>query len=201
MRIHFLAVLLLATLVGCRASDPRPIAVPFDQAKARALLKAGNNQVTGRIMVALASGTIMTCANSSVSLVPATDYAKEWVRKLYELDSGRYGTIDSAYRMDAREAPVTFPGAEAFYATTRTAQCDEDGDFSFLNVADGEFFVVARTRWLGKDHDYFDFMYGTNDAQEEDGSVMLRVRLSGGQTVNLQWAPPPPRMLGGQGLP
>jgi hypothetical protein len=103
--------------------------------------------------------------------------------------------------MDAREAPVTFPGAEAFYATTRTAQCDEDGDFSFLNVADGEFFVVARTRWLGKDHDYFDFMYGTNDAQEEDGSVMLRVRLAGGQTVNLQWAPPPPRMLGGQGLP
>jgi hypothetical protein len=69
MRIHFLAALLLGSLVGCRASAPLPIAVPFDQAKARALLKAGNNQVTGRIMVALASGTLMTCANSSVKAV------------------------------------------------------------------------------------------------------------------------------------
>lgn len=201
MRIHLFAGLVLGVLSGCHSSVPVSIPVPFDQAKARSLLKAGNNQVSGRIMVALASGTIMTCANSSVSLVPATDFAKQWAIKFYELDTGRYGTLDSAYRMDARESQFTFPGAEAFYAATRTAQCDEDGDFSFLSVADGEFFVVARTRWLGKDHDYFDYMYGTNDAQEEDGSVMIKVRVGGGQAVNLQWAPPPPKMLGGQGLP
>ena len=151
-------------------------------------------------MVGLSSGTIVTCANSVVSLVPATDYAKEWARIFYELDSGKYGNIDAAFRMDARESKVSFTGAEAFYATTRTARCDEDGDFSFTNVANGEFFIVARTRWLGKDHDYYDFMYGINDAQEEDGSVMERIRVRGDEVIDLKWTPSRPELLNGQGL-
>lgn len=201
MHIKLLSGVLFIALMGCQSSGPVRVSVPFEEGKARALLKPGANRVTGRIMVALASGTLVTCANSTVSLVPATDYAKEWARKFYELDTGKYGSIDTAFRMDARESQITFQGAEAFYAATRTAQCDEDGDFSFLNVADGEFFLVARTRWLGKDHDYFDFMYGVNDAQEEDGSVMQRIRVKGGEAVDLNWAPPKPTMLGGQGLP
>lgn len=201
MQIKFWSGVVFIALMGCQSSGPIRVSVPFDEVKARALLKPGTNQVTGRIMVAMASGTLVTCANSTVSLVPATPYAKEWARKFYELDSGKYGNIDTAFRMDARESQVTFQGAEAFYSATRTVQCDEDGDFSFLNVADGEFLVVARTRWLGKDHDYFDFMYGVNDAQEEDGSMMQRIRLKGGEALDLKWAPPRPTMLGGQGLP
>jgi hypothetical protein len=193
--------ILLLTLAGCQSNAPVRMSVPFDEAKARTLLKPGKNQVGGRIMVGLPSGTIVTCANSVVSLVPATDYAKEWATRFYELDSGKYGTLDAAYRMDARESQIAFAGAEGFYAATRTARCDEDGDFSFMNVADGEFFVVARTRWLGKDHDYYDFMYGVNDAQEEDGSVMERIRVRGGEVVDLKWAPSRPELLGGQGLP
>ena len=43
-------------------------------------------------------------------------------------------------------------------------------------------------------------MYGVNDAQEEDGSVMEKIRLKGHDSVDLQWAPPSPELLGGQGL-
>lgn len=193
-------VVLTLTLAACASQQPARIDVPFYSAKASAMLAPGTNQVSGRIMVGLASGTLVTCANNVVSLVPATAYAREWARQFYQLDTGRYGTINAAYRMDSREPEIKFVGAEPFYATTRTTRCDEDGDFSFANVGNGEFFVVARTRWLGKDHDYYDFMYGINDAQEEDGSVMELIRLHGNDAINLQWAPPGPELLGGEGL-
>ncbi len=164
------------------------------------MLVPGNNQVSGRVMAGLSNGTIVSCAGQVVSLVPVTGYAREWARQFYELDNGKYGTINAAYRMDSRESEIRFVGAETFYATTRTSRCDEDGNFSFPNVANGEFFVVAKTRWLGKDHDYYDFMYGVNDAQEEDGSVMRKIRLNGNNVIDLQWAPPGPELLGGQGM-
>lgn len=192
--------LLLILLNACASSGPTRITVPFDEAKARSMLLPGANQVKGRIMVGMSSGALVTCANNVVSLVPVTDYAKEWARRFYQLDTGRYGSLNAAYRMDSREPEVKFVGAEPFYAATRTTRCDEDGDFAFSNVANGEFFVVAKTRWLGKDHDYYDFMYGINDAQEEDGSVMEKIRLNGNDTIELQWTPPSPQLLGGEGL-
>lgn len=194
------AGLAILALAACTASGPARIATPFDEEAARAMLRPGTNQVNGRVMAELSSGTLVTCANNVVTLVPVTPYAREWAIRFYELDSGRYGTLDAAYRMDGREPAVKFQGAEAFYSATRTTRCDEDGNFAFSNVANGEFFVVAKTRWLGKDHDYYDFMYGVNDAQEEEGSVMERVRVRGNEAITLEWAPPQPQMLGGEGL-
>jgi hypothetical protein len=187
-------------LAACAAAKPVNIAVPFDQARARAQLAAGTNTVNGRVLVDLDNGNLVSCANNVVNLVPVTAYAREWARQFYRLDSGRYGTLDAAYRLDSRGPEIQFVGADAFYATTRTTRCDADGEFSFINVANGEFFVIAKTRWLGRDHDYYDFMYGINDAQEEDGSVMKRIRLTGGEVENVEWAPPQPGLLGGQGL-
>lgn len=194
------ASLAVITLAACSTSGPVRIDTPFDAARARAMLAPGTNQVGGRIMVGLSGGARVTCAGSVVSLVPATDYAREWATKFYALDTGQYGTLNAAYRMDSREPEVKFQGAEAFYAATRSTRCDEEGNFSFPNVANGEFFVVAQTRWLGKDHDYYDFMYGISDGQEEDGSVMERVRVRGNEVIDLQWAPQGPQLLGGEGL-
>ncbi|MEI6354568.1 MAG: hypothetical protein WCO47_07560 [Methylococcus sp.] len=200
MKKQLISVAAMIALVACSSVGPVRISIPFEEGKARTMLKPGDNQVTGRVMVGLSSGTIVTCAGNVVSLVPVTAYAREWARQFYELDTGRYGSLNQAFRMDSRESQVKFVGADAFYAATRTTHCDDDGDFSFENVANGEFLVVAKTRWLGKDHDYYDFMYGVNDAQEEDGSVMEKVRLKGHDAVDLQWAPPSAELLGGQGL-
>lgn len=192
-----LAILMLA---ACASSGPVRIAAPFDEGAARALLRPGTNQVNGRIMAEFSSGTLVTCANNVVTLVPVTQYAREWAIRFFELESGRYGTMNAAYRMDSRESEVKFQGAEDFYAATRSTRCDEDGNFAFPNVANGEFFVVAKTRWLGKDHDYYDFMYGVNDAQEEEGSVLEKIRVRGNEVITLEWAPPGPQLLGGEGL-
>ena len=200
MKPFALIITAFLSITACSTQREIQIGVPFDGAKARAQLVPGTNQVGGRVMAALSNGTLVSCAGQVVSLVPATAYAGEWARQFYELDTGKYGSLNSAYRMDGRESEIRFVGAQSFYANTRTTRCDEDGNFSFANVADGEFFVVAKTRWLGRDHDYYDFMYGINDAQEEDGSVMQKVRVSGGSGIDLQWVPPSPVLLGGEGL-
>ena len=61
MQIKFWSGVLFLALMGCQSSGPVRVSVPFDEVKARALLKPGTNQVTGRIMVAMASGTLVTC--------------------------------------------------------------------------------------------------------------------------------------------
>ena len=200
MKSFTLVILAVLILSACATQRSVRIVTSFDAGKARAMLAPGNNQLAGRVMAAMPNGTLVSCAGEVVSLVPVTDYAREWARQFYELNTGKYGTLDAAYRMDSRGSEIKFVGAEAFYAATRTTRCDEDGNFSFPNTANGEFFVVAKTRWLGRDHDFYDFMYGINDAQEEDGSVMQKVRLNGNSVIDLQWAPPGPVMLGGEGL-
>lgn len=195
-------VAMVAAILPLAACAPTPvrISIPFDEAKARAMLAPGTNQVSGRVRVEQENGTLVSCTGSVVNLIPATAYAREWVRQFYELDSGKYGTENAAYRLDAEERPIEFAGAGAFYAATLSTRCDDDGDFSFANVGNGQYFVVARVRWLGKDHQYYDFLYGVDDAQEEDGSVMEKVTLDGNEVIDLQWKPRGPGILGGEGL-
>lgn len=197
--------LILAEVIlmgGCatRTVPPLQITTHFDEAKAKQMLMPGGNQIIGRVRFEMPDGTLVSCVGQDVSLVPATNYAKEWVRYFFELDQGRYGTMKAAYRIDLKEKPVKFIGAQEFYETTKTVRCDEDGEFVFDKVADGDFFVVAKVRWLGRDHEYYDFMYGKQDAQEQDGSVMERVSLLGKTTANIQWKPSSPVLLDGEGL-
>jgi hypothetical protein len=194
-----IAGLAILPLTACGPSTVR-IPIAFDESEARAMLAPGANQVTGTINLELENGSLVTCAGNEVSLVPATAYAREWVRQFYEIDKGQYGTMAAAYRLDDREDDIRFAGAEAFYTATRSARCDEDGDFSFAHIGNGEFFVVAKAKWLGKNREYYDFMYNINDAEGENGSIMERIRLSGHDVIDLQWAPRGPGLLDGEGL-
>jgi hypothetical protein len=197
-----LRLAVLPALLLLSACAPKAVRIPlvFDKSKATTLLAPGSNQINGKVRLELENGTMISCTGNTVNLVPATAYAREWVRQFYETDGGKYGSMDAAYRLDDREAEIKFQGAESFYATTRTTRCDDDGEFTFGNVANGEFFVIAKVRWLGRDHEYYDFLYGINNAQEEDGSVMERVRLNGDQVVDLQWKARGAGLLGGEGL-
>ena len=195
-----LTISLPLLLTACASPQAVRIPITFDVTKARAMLKPGNNQIKGNIRLELDDGTLISCAGNLVNLVPVTPYAKEWARLFYNLDSGRYGTLNAAYRMSTREKPIQFAGAQAFYATTRSTHCDADGDFEFPNVGNGNFFVIAKVEWLGKDHNYYDFLYGTSNAEEDDGSVMIQTRLDGNDVANLQWQPRVPDLLGDEGL-
>ena len=192
--------LLPLCLIACTETKTVRIPIAFDAAQARQLLAPGKNQVKGTVRVELDNGTLISCAGNIVNLVPVTPYAREWARQFYDLDSGRYGSLNAAYRMDAKEKPIQFADAQAFYATTRSTRCDDDGDFWFKEVGNGDFFVIAKVDWYGNDHTYYDFLYGVSNADEEEGSVMEKVRLTGSDVINLQWKPRSPDLLNDEGL-
>ena len=196
---QFALLLSLVLLFGC-SPDPIRISTPLDEAKAKRLLTEGKNTIYGQIRKEVRDGVLVSCANEPVNLVPVTDYAREWVRYYYETDSGKYGTERSAYRVNDKEKKTKFAGAERFYHLTKETKCNDDGEYSFENVHDGDFYVVVKVRWLGKNHEYYDFMWGTSTAQEHDGSVLTKVSLQDGVTKNLSWSFGGAEILDGEAL-
>jgi hypothetical protein len=155
------------TLLACSPTLVR-LPVPFDQEEAANLLKPGNNQITGAILyepdrgkVLGAPATYVSCAGRAVSLIPYTDYAREWALRFY----GKPVT-DTAYRLTHRGKSMTFEGEDAFMA-------------AFNNVADGDFLVVADVQWTGKYQSY-GFGLTQEDMDVEEGSVVKKISLSGG---------------------
>jgi hypothetical protein len=200
---HLSVLMILSALCASCAKTTPPLRIdtPFEDSIARKLLQPGKNQINGQVRFEMPNGTLVSCVGLEVNLVPATRYAREWVRLFYGLDNSQNGSINSAFKLDTKNNEVKFSGANQFYAVTRSTTCDEDGEFTFDKVADGEFFVIAKIRWLGRDHEYYDFMYGIENAQELDGSVMEKVSPNVGMPiVNIQWKPKSPILLDGEGL-
>lgn len=149
-----------AVLVGCVAPPaPLRVDVPFNEAEARALLLPGSNTIKGSALLRQRGGGVVTCAGSTVTLVPATNYAKRRMWVLYEdREISRGGNIENT--------PLSFYGA------TRQTLCNAQGFFSFENVADGEFFVTTRVTWMAGN-------------SPQGGGLYRRVSVQGGQTTEV----------------
>lgn len=170
------------SLAACSPELVR-IPVPFDQQEASAMLTPGSNQIIGTILYEPDKGrvlaypdTFVSCAGREVTLIPYTDFAREWALRYY----GKPIT-DVGHRLSNRGRSMTFENSEAFFATTRKTQCDDKGNFSFDNVANGDFFIYAKVQWLGKDEEAYKFGFAPEDIDEEDGTVIKKITLRGNE--------------------
>lgn len=161
--------------------------VPFDAKEAQSLLRPGTNQISGTIKFEPDKGhvlaypdTFVTCEGQDVILIPYTDYAREWALKYY----GKPVT-DIAYKLTHRAKAQTFDNYDAFMASTRKTQCDENGNFQFNDVANGNFFVMANVQWKGKDEEVYKFAFAPEDIDEEDGTVVKKITLKDSQNLKL----------------
>lgn len=161
--------------------------VRFDAQEAKQLLAPGNNQVSGKIKFEPDRGhvlaypdTVVSCEEMEVKLIPYTDYAREWALKYYGKP-----VVDVAYKLSKRARGMKFENYEAFMAATRKSFCDASGVFGFDHVADGEFFVVADVKWKGKDEEMYKFAFAPEDIDEEDGTVIKKITVKGGQVLQL----------------
>lgn len=169
-----LCVLALAVAVSACAQPPAasPVAqVPimlgtqFDAAQARAMLTDGVNMIKGNAFMRQRGGGVVTCAGSTVYLIPATEYAKRRFQILY----GTPGDSGS----NSRRADVKFdPDPPEYQTLVKTTRCDAQGNFTFDRVADGEFFVQTQVAWQVA-------------GRLQGGNLMHRVRVTGGQAANL----------------
>jgi len=176
----------IASLMGC-ASGPIQLAVPFDAKEAKTMLAKGNNQISGKIHFEPDRGhvfaypnTVVSCEGNEVTLIPYTDYAREWATKYY----GKPVT-DLAYKLTHRARDQKFIGYDAFMAQTIKTSCDDSGNFAFKNVADGEYFVMAKVEWKGRDEEIYKFAFAPEDIDEEDGTVIKKVSVKGNANLKL----------------
>lgn len=138
---YIAAISALAILSGCVTPakvEPYKISVPFDEAQAKRQIADGVNIVKGSGFMRQRGGGVVTCAGADVYLVPATEYAKARVTRLY-------GSILGG--VNYRERVYFEPNPASYLELTKSTKCDAQGNFSFERVADGDFYVQTSVQW------------------------------------------------------
>jgi hypothetical protein len=165
-------------LQGC-SSQPVTLAVPLNRAEAESLLRPGPYSVEGRIFFEPDQGhvlafpdTVVSCASRQVFLIPYTDYSREWALAFF----GRPVT-DLAYRLSHRGPQNPIVGTDDLLALSRRSECDKEGGFSIKGVSSGDYFLLARVDWRGRDQAIYQFGYAPEDVDQEDGWIIKKFHL------------------------
>lgn len=157
-----LTVLLLTTSLAACAGALVTLTTQFNSADVAWAAGKGKNGVSGQAFLRQQGGGVVTCASEEVTLVPVSPYATERIMARYgNTTSGSAGFLFSN----------RLPEPDASYMTSiRTAHCDAQGNFSFTDLPDGDYYVVTKVVWT----------VGNNIFPEGAG-LMQKVSLHDGQ--------------------
>lgn len=171
-----LLALIFVTVAGCVQVREATLNTSFDVNQANKMLEQGNNKISGSALIRQNGGSIVTCAGTEVSLIPATEYAKERIGHIYGRTSGK-GYSD-------HRRPIKFSNtSEAYVSAKRSVICDTQGRFEFENVANGSFYVTSIIMWqVGRD----DYNIGLG---RQGGGLMHSVTLKGSEHKKIVLAP------------
>ena len=137
--ILFLCVLSLSGCASLPAQEPLKQTVKFNEAEAKKMLAVGNNTVYGSAFLKQMGGGVVTCAGETVRLIPATMYATERMKYFY----GPSVDYSVGVYFGGKSAEDNAP----YESNIKTTVCNQNGDFSFDNVADGSFYVSTVVLW------------------------------------------------------
>lgn len=171
----FVKIVAIACVLMLNACAPIQVNLPeFNESHAKMLLKDGKNTIVGSAFLKQRDGHIQSCAGSVVELIPATDYAKSRINRLYEIDQRKF-YIPTNERLKFISQKDT---DEANYIDLRKRTvCDIDGKFKFENVHDGSFFVMTSVTW--------EYVNSHGYMTTTGGPVMLPVTVKNGQTKKI----------------
>lgn len=157
MKTTLLALIAPFFITACATTEPQIVSLnsSWDSAKAAHIDKDGTNSVKGNAFMRQQGGGVVTCAGSTVTLIPATPYAVERLTQLYGAGDSGFNSIRN-FRF--------VPDPYEYQAMTRRTTCDSQGNFQFERVPDGDYFVVTSVTWV------------VGYAQQ-GGNLMQRVRL------------------------
>lgn len=167
-KIMLLAAVLL--LSGCAAQTKTvQLHQSFDAVTAKRLVQPGVNLIEGSALIRQQGGGVVTCAGLPVQLVPKTAYAQERVRAIYGNTARGFTPVQQTF--------ISFtPDHPGYLQHMKTTLCDAQGRFQFDDVADGEFYVVAKIIWAAGN-------------RPQGGSLMQIVSVSGGQAEKIVLSP------------
>ena len=163
------AVALIGAMVlAACAIDHRTGATKFDRRDVSSLKSSGGNVISGTARLTAAGNKTRTCASLPVRLAPDTNYTRDRISRLYGY--GDEGFVDARRAKDLRARQVA--SIDKNYERSLMASvCDRQGRFTFRNLPDGTYFLLAPVVWrdnLG--------------AVTEGGFFMQRIKVTGGET-------------------
>ncbi len=143
-----------------------PLSNEFNKHEAEYVLKKGNNTIKGNAFMRQLGGGIVTCAGYEVILLPVTKYSSERIQNLY---NSTYKGYANYYRLNSIQFT---PESLEYTDYEKKLQSNSDGRFTFENIPDGEYLVLAQVTWVAG-----------NEIQ--GGCLMKRVSVHGGETQDI----------------
>jgi hypothetical protein len=135
MRILVVAWTVALLLSGC--AQTAQLSSSFNQQEAQYIRTKGKAQISGQLFLRRNDGVVVYGAGSTVSLIPSTGYARERIKAIYGAAKYRAATV-----------PLKFENEDPAYAEfIRTTKADGQGNFSFTEVAPGDYFVSGLVTW------------------------------------------------------
>lgn len=150
---------------GCMG---RPIetTVPFNAQEVAYINQSGAADVEGQAFLRQQGGGVVTCAGETAFLIPAGQYATQRMTQIYgNLQGGKVAVSQgsSGENLD--------PNYEKMM---RKATCDAEGDFTFNNVANGDYYVATAVTWTVG-----------NAFVPEGGLLAQRISVRGGRSTRV----------------
>ena len=154
MKKIFFISCLFSILTGCYSIPTYNINAKFNEKEAEELLKPGKNTIKGEAFLRQLGGNVITCAGYNVYLIPATDYAQERMSVLYNSKEGGFNPVIHMIPftdMSSVKSTNTYnfiPDETKYHQLNKSTICNADGQFEFLNIADGTFYITTTVFWI-----------------------------------------------------
>ncbi len=168
--------LVCCALASCAIPTVVRLTSPFNAAEATHLLRAGSNAIQGSSLFRIRDGSVRTCGGLEVILRPVTGYTEE--RYMHQ-----FGNTQKGYR-SLKDGFKFIPDIPEYYEAQKTQVCGAAGQFHFDNLADGEYFVSTTIAWERLSQTIFGTVLVA-----DGGTLMQRVKVSGGETVRMTLSP------------
>jgi hypothetical protein len=157
--------ILAALIVVCGCASPLALKSHFEPREVSWFAARGTNSIEGSAIARAYNGTAKTCAALPVTLFPASAYASERMRALYDSDQ-------EGFNPALLGRPAAFENDDPRYLqTARTTRCDARGRFAFSELPDGDYFLVSEVTW----HD-------RQAGLPQGGYLMRRVQVGAGES-------------------
>jgi hypothetical protein len=152
---------LVVILAACATMGPPLVmTASFDPEAASFIHGKGRAKVSGQAFVRLNSGKLLRAVGTDITLIPRTPYADERIAAIY-------GNGKQAGR------GVNIPDADPRYVQSmRTTVASSGGSFSFDDVADGEYYLVA-------------MIHIPSDYSMVERPIYERITVKGGENVRI----------------
>ncbi len=136
VRLKILILIFLVSFYGCsnHGKEVR-LTTDLNLYELKWFLKKGKGVIKGRAFLITGHGRI-NCKNQEVKLIPASEYAKERMLWLYKSTQEGFRRID--------EGTIKFiPERSIYYSLLKITRCDQNGNFLFKDLPEGEYFIIA----------------------------------------------------------